>query len=377
MAISFVGASLTSLQTSGNVNPLLPSGWQPNDIFICLIASSDNVNSTMPSGWIAIDPGTNNTTGLRTTTYYKIAVSGDINPTVSHSHGNQIEATILAYRGVDTVNPLDVIGTVTTNSYSITVTANSITTATNNDLVIFTGSIASKSTFSGYSGTPTPTERLDKPFTTSFPSTFLADFVYNAGSTGTRTATASYPGASNGLMFALKPATGTIVCITDPSNANIYIDGILQTVNTSNSIIVSTGSHTVTFSKAGYQSYTTNITISNNQTMNVCAILQQIVTITNYGIVICTTSNVSSCPTTPITCPITVNPTNYINFIATLNSISPINLTVNFSYTISDTVYVQSVPVSLLTGTNVVYAFPTNVQYSPNTIISLTDVKLS
>jgi hypothetical protein len=402
MTISFVSVGPTARALNGNITPTLPSGVQTDDIFICVIASLDNVVSTMPSGWIAINAGTNNGTGFRTTSFYKIAKSSDKNPLVTHIGGSYIGASIVAYRGVDTTNPLYVVGTISTNPFSTIVTANSIITAVNT-LVIFTGSISSSSTFSNYTGTSTPIERVDtgrgesegetpiygtgytttRTFVTlqqNPPSTFLTDYTVNsAGSTGNMTATATTAGVSNGLIIALKPSqTGNITAITDPSGANIYIDGILQSQQTSTTIaVVPVGSHTITFTEAGYAPYTQTINVTNGQTTNVCAILQQIATITSYGIVICTSSDISTCPITPLECPISASPSNYINFITTFNSTATISLTVNFTYTLDSTVYTQSVPVTLLTGTNAVYAFPTNVQYSPNTIISLTGISLS
>ena len=378
MAISFVSAGNNSRATNGNVIPGLPSGWMANDILICTIASRDNVDSTMPPGWVAIDPGTNNGVNLRTTTFYKVSLPGDTNPTVTHPGGNSIEATIVAYRGVDTTNPIDVVGTTSINPSSTTVTAISITTLTDTAQVIFTGSIYSRSRFGSYSGTPTPTERIDVPNTANYPSTFLADFINSpVGNTGNRTCIATVIGINNGLIFALRPATATIIFITDPSNANIYINGVLQPINTSTSISVLTGSYTTTLYKAGYYPYTEIVTgLLPNQIVKVAAVLTQIANITDKGIVICTGLNISTCPISPITCPILITPLNYVNLIVIIISTSPLILTVRYIYTIDGTQNYADVPVNLATGNNVVYAFPLSIQYPPNTILSLDDVIL-
>lgn len=378
MAISFVSSGNNSRATNGNVTPSLPLGWLTDDIFICAIVSKDNVNSTMPPGWVAIDTGTNNGANLRTTTFYKVAISGDTNPTVTHPGGNNIGATIVAYRGVDTTNPLDVIGTTRANPSSMTVTATSITTITDTALVIFTGSIFSRSTFSTYSGTPTPTERIDVPNIANYPSTFIADFVMNTvGGTGNRTCTATVAGINNGLMFALRPATATIIFITDPSNANIYINGILQPINTSTSISVLTGDYATILYKAGYYPYTETVTgLLPNQIVKIAAILIQIANITDKGIVICTGINISTCPISPIICPILTTPLDYVNLIATITSTVPLSVTIRFIYTLDGIQNYTDVPVSLAIGNNIVYAFPLNIQYPPNAILSLDDVIL-
>lgn len=379
MAISFVSSGGTARATSGSITPALPPGWIVNDIFICVIASRDNVNSTMPSGWIAIDTGTNNGIGLRTTTYYKIAIAGDTNPIVTHPGGSYIEATIVTYRGVDTTNPIDIVGTISINPSSTTVTATSITTLTDTAQVIFTGSISSRSRFSSYSGTPTPTERLDVPNIANYPSTFVADFVMSpAGSTDNRICTATVAGVNNGLMFALRPATATIIFITDPSNANIYINGVLQPVNTSTSISVLTGDYTTVLYKAGYYPYTEIVTgLVPNQIVKIAAILTQIANITDKGIVICIGLNISTCPIyAPISCPILITPLDYVNFITIITSIAPLSVTVRFIYILDEIQNYADVPVNLATGNNIVYAFPLNIQYPPNAILSLDDVIL-
>ena len=381
MTISFVSAGGTARATNGSITPALPTGWQANDIFISVIASKDNVNSTMPSGWIAIDTGTNNGTGLRTATFYKIAAPGDTNPTITHILASYIEATILAYRGVDTTNPLDVIGTVRVNPSSTTVTANSITTLTDTAWAIFTGSTSSRSTFSTYSGIPTPTERLDTPNVANYPSTFVADFIVSpVGSTGNRTCTATTTGVNNGLIFALRPATATIIFITDPSNANIYINGVLQSINTSTSIDVLTGNYTIIFYKAGYNSYTETVTgLGINQIVKVSTILTQTVFTIDQGIVFCTGSSYTTCPaSTTATCPISITPLDYVNFLAIFNNISgsPITLTVRFIYSLNGIVYNADVPAILPIGTSRVYTFTTNQTYGPNTIVSLDNVIL-
>ena len=382
MVISFVSAGSTALASHDNVTPGLPPGWAENDIFICIIISKDNVNSTMPIGWTAIDSGTNNGDDIRTSVYYRRAISGDVSPLIIHPNGSDIVASISAYRGVITTgSPLDVVGTTTVNSHSTTVRANSITTLTDNACVIFTGGIDSRSRFGSFSGTPTPVERVDIPYQEDYASEFLADFIMGtAGPTGNRTCIATHEEVSNGLMFALKPAIisgiSTVIFITDPSDANIYIDGILQATNTSSSFTIQSGNHTVTFTKAGYMSHTQTFTTIAGQTVTVAAILQPISTIIDSGIVICTTSTISSCPISPISCPVQVTPLTYVNFIAIIDSIQVTTITIRFLYYINDTAYYTDITTSLIIGTNIIYAFPTNVTYPPNSIISLDNVVL-
>lgn len=172
-------------------------------------------------------------------------------------------------------------------------------------------------------------------------------------------------------------STGTIIFITDPSGADIYIDGVLQSAKTSTSLTVPTGNRDITFVKAGYTSYTETVSgLKQNQTIKVAAILEQIVDIINSGIVICTTTNKTSCPTTPITCPTSINPLDYINFIAIINSTAQRTVIVRFTYTLNDTTFYSNVTISLSIGNNIVYAWSTNRRYDVNTIVTLIDVSL-
>lgn len=169
---------------------------------------------------------------------------------------------------------------------------------------------------------------------------------------------------------------GNILCITDPSKADIYLDGTIQSQQTSillTNILV--GYHAVSFIKAGYVTYTENIIVKQYQTTTVAAILTQIANITDKGIVICTGLNILTCPISPITCPVLITPLDYVNLIATISSTLSLNLTVRFIYSLDGTNYVD-VPVNLAIGNNIVYAFPLNVQYPPDVILSLDDVIL-
>lgn len=171
---------------------------------------------------------------------------------------------------------------------------------------------------------------------------------------------------------------GNILTITDPSKANIYIDGVLQIQKTSVLLTnIPIGNRTVQFTKAGYAPYTEIVAVKKGVTVRVASILTQIVNITDSGIVVCTGLNISSCPISPISCPVSVTPLNYANLIAILNAASSTTLTVTFIYTLNDVINYANVSVNLVIGTNIIYAFPTNIQYSSNAIVELKGVTLS
>jgi len=173
------------------------------------------------------------------------------------------------------------------------------------------------------------------------------------------------------------PKYGNIFIVTDPSGADIYLDGILQPKKTSILLKdIAIGAHSILLSKSGYESYSDNIVVKQEQTTTVAVILTKIVDITDKGIVICATSNILTCPVSPIDCPILITPLDYVNLLTVLNSTVPVSLTVRFIYTIDGAANTSDVYVNLSIGTNIVYTFPTNIQYPVNTILSLEDVLL-
>jgi hypothetical protein len=172
--------------------------------------------------------------------------------------------------------------------------------------------------------------------------------------------------------------TGHILCITDPHGANIYLDGILQPETTSALITnVKVGKHVISFTKAGYKSYTKNIIVKRNRITKICAILSKIADIIDKGIVICQTSDISSCPTSPVKCPIPVTPLDYTNLIAIINSTSNIDTTVRFIYSINGNIDTVDISVNLMEGINIIYAWASNIRHPANTILTLEDVTLS
>lgn len=172
-------------------------------------------------------------------------------------------------------------------------------------------------------------------------------------------------------------STGTIIFITDPSGADIYIDGVLQTAKTSVSLTVPTGNRDIIFKKAGYTSYYETVSgLKERQIIKVAAILEKIAEIIDSGIVICATTSTTSCPITPVICPTTINPLDYINFIAKISSTTQKTVTIMFTYMLNDTTYNNNVVKNLTVGNNIVYAWSTNRRYGVNTVVILIDVFL-
>jgi hypothetical protein len=204
MSISFVAAGANAKASAGNVTPGLPAGWAAGDIHICIVAAKDNVTCTMPAGWAAVAAGKKNGINFMTHSFWRRAADGDSDPVVTHTAGSYITATIAGFRGCS-ASPIGVNSAVSANSSSSTITATTLTTVGANELLIFVGGIAGQGLSSGYSGTPTPTEAIDQPNTTNYPSQCLAYSSIAAGGTnvGARTCTNGATAVNNGHSFTL------------------------------------------------------------------------------------------------------------------------------------------------------------------------------
>jgi len=204
MAVTYTAEGTVATAPSGNVTPSLPSGWAAGDVHICNVVSLDNVTSTMPSGWNALDPGTNNSTSMRTTSWYRLAQTGDTNPTVTHTAGSYIAAVITGYRGADQTTPVEVIGSVyVTTPASTIVTTYGITILTDQSMMVMLCGQEAKVTDAAWSHSMT--ERYDDPYINNYPTLASADVLRSTGATGNATCTASASTLSNGLLIAIKP----------------------------------------------------------------------------------------------------------------------------------------------------------------------------
>lgn len=154
-AWSYVGAGAVASGQSPTVT--LPSGIVEGDVLVFFTNGSTN-NATPPSGWIplTVDPGIN----PRGTTYYKIAVSGEVNP-VCTDGSNQSKTFILAYR---TLNAIDAVA-ITATGTGTTATTNTMTTSGTDSLVITY--IAVEDAVNGTISTPSgTTSRMNSPSST-------------------------------------------------------------------------------------------------------------------------------------------------------------------------------------------------------------------
>lgn len=165
MAITFVNAGTvgSTSGTGGNPSaPGIPASIATGDLMILVALAGDNVTITLPGGWTKFIEQ-NDGTAQRLTVAWK-AYAGDSAPTVTHTGGDSCVARIWAFRGTDTVNPIET-SSVNNSTPGTTVTATTITPNSGNSAVVgiwteeCTGNTSGAPTWASYSGTnPTFTE---------------------------------------------------------------------------------------------------------------------------------------------------------------------------------------------------------------------------
>lgn len=142
MSIEFVNKGTFASGTT-SCSPGIPASMRQNDLMI-LVVGTPNQAVTTPSGWTAatsspVGQGTTAAAGAtRATVFYRFWVSGDAAPTVSVTGGNNVEAIILGYRGVDNTTPFDGVTPTTQNNTtaSTTLATPAITAATVGALIL-------------------------------------------------------------------------------------------------------------------------------------------------------------------------------------------------------------------------------------------------
>jgi len=164
------------------------------------------VTVTPPAGWMLIIR-TNSTSTLLQALYYKFAVVADLGAsfTWTLSSSQKISGGIVAYRGVNTYEPINVFAG-QANGASTNVTAPSVTTTASNAMLVgFFGLATAQATF-------TPPAGMTQRYAVSSnalpgTSSSVADVVQAApGASGTKTAKASISAVNIGQLVALRPA---------------------------------------------------------------------------------------------------------------------------------------------------------------------------
>jgi hypothetical protein len=214
MAISYVGSA------SGQTSCTLPGGVQEGDLLIVL-AFRDGSSSTptLASGWSLIDSNITNSAG--SITCYKIAVSGEANPS---GFSNASSMILHVYRGTESPTPIGAHAKATGTAATITYPALSLEHTDNTSWVV--GLAAHRNTNTDIQSPPTGmTNRIDRIGT--------SDEVVGHDTNGTVSSwsskTADIGGSASGWFvntFEIRAAdvSGDVTSPSDPTgvgNSNI------------------------------------------------------------------------------------------------------------------------------------------------------------
>lgn len=197
----FIGAG--SVATGASPTVPLPSSWAQNDLLVIVAHAAGNVQTTL-SGW-SVAVANLGGTSCRMSVFYKVAGASESSVALGGSTQSSTRATMLAYRGINTLAPLDVVGTMA-NSNGSSLTTNSLTTTTANDLVISVFGTKSSGT-----GTLTMDANLDERVNVGSTSTLSGlaigdELKVSAGATTARTTTWSLSNTWAAIAVSFKPA---------------------------------------------------------------------------------------------------------------------------------------------------------------------------
>lgn len=212
-AIAFVDSD-TSFVNSASISVDVPAGVTAGDLLLTQITVRGGTGQTItaPAGWSLVPTSgrVNSGTTLAQAIYYPATGAEPASYTWTFSSSERAAAAMLAYRGVDPANPIDVSGGQPNNAPSTSATAGSVTTTANKTMLIgFYGRPNGNNTWSLPPNPAGTTQRY------SFgggagpngAEILAADEIFDvAGTTGARAASASSALVSIGHLVALRPA---------------------------------------------------------------------------------------------------------------------------------------------------------------------------
>ena len=185
-----------------------PKGTLAGDEVILSTTTSPASGSetvTTPSGYTLVDSVN---TGQTTTYLYTHTVASDTSVSISYSTADAKVASLAVYRGLDTSSPVDVYDDATTSS-GLSVAASALTTTNPGDELVLVAGAGQQGSAGTWSAPGSMTGEVQAQL--SGTSNILADEAgpASAGSSGSKTATASVSGQLAAVFVALVPGTVT------------------------------------------------------------------------------------------------------------------------------------------------------------------------
>jgi len=186
-----------------------PAGSTAGNVLVAGIATNDDATITAPAGWTVLRQDV--ATGVRQSVYIRVMESAEPSSyTWTLSGSRRVGGGITAYSGVDTANPVDALGAVL-NASGTAVTAPSVTTTAANTMLVQLVTVNAEGTLTAPAGMTEVWEAASPNTTAGNTRDVLASsseaLWASTGPTGNRVATASLPGASIGVLLALRPAS--------------------------------------------------------------------------------------------------------------------------------------------------------------------------
>lgn len=194
MAIPSVVGLGTAANGTGNVVPTLPTGWAAGDLHVLVVNNKRSEALSTPSGWTLIGNSVP-ASGNKVTLFYRTAVGGDTDPTVTDP-GDHLYAVIIGFRGgtlavnnntASTIEPTNTAVTwpSLTTTYADQIIVNAMATDTDSTGAKFSG--AANASLSSV------TEQFDNTITSNAGGglVIVTGGLATAGSTGTTTGTLS------------------------------------------------------------------------------------------------------------------------------------------------------------------------------------------
>jgi hypothetical protein len=203
-----VGSSSNSASGATSLTLGRPAGTAAGDVMVASIVTSDDAAAaTAPDGWTVVrDDAIRG--ALRQTIYRRVAESSEPPAyTWTLSRRVQVAGGISSYTGVDTAQPVDAHKATVNPRAGTAVTAPSITTTAPGTRLIHFSAVNAEGTLLAPDGmgqrwlAAAPVGATTDALAATFDATEPA-----AGPTGSRTATATEPGAAIAVLLALRPA---------------------------------------------------------------------------------------------------------------------------------------------------------------------------
>jgi hypothetical protein len=183
-----------------------PAGAQQGDVLVAAVSTRGAPVVSAPSGWSVVLATSNGTIMQQVVLVHAVGGSDPATYTFPLSKVASATGGILAYSGVDPASPIDTAAG-SSNASSATITAPSITTTTDDGMLVALFGIARLSTFSTVAGMTERFEVGSSSAATYKISTAADDSVLGAaGPTGTRSSTGSGATANIGQLLALRAA---------------------------------------------------------------------------------------------------------------------------------------------------------------------------